>query len=72
MATLESTGTSSETKPWLTLWYAWSHCPVGRANEADGMMFYIRISLYLTEFILSKHYRFPVTEEAHQPAPEHH
>ena len=36
MATLVSLRTSSETKPWWILRYAWDHCPVRRSKDAQA------------------------------------
>lgn len=35
-ATLESSRTLSETRPWWTLRDAWDHCLVGRSNDAQA------------------------------------
>jgi len=47
MATVESSRTSSATKPWWNLRYAWDHCPVAWMVAwmlTDGMTFSSRIS----------------------------
>jgi len=36
MATIESSRTTSATKPWWNLRYAWDHCPAGRSNYAQA------------------------------------
>jgi len=36
MATVESARTSSATKPWWNLRYAWDHCPVASSNDTQA------------------------------------